>query len=161
MLFMGEELGSTSPFWFFIDTSDRSFARSVDNGRRKEFSYLDWRGNHVAPSDERAFTESRIAWDELHSDHSQSILKEYRELISLRRKMNIGSGVKPVVRITRNLLIVTYPGTPIGNIQCVFNLSSSPVIYPRKRGSLLYSRNCLNSGEELSLQAFGVAVIQK
>lgn len=161
MLFMGEEIGSVSPFWFFIDTSDPSFASSVDKGRKSEFSYLDWHVDHVAPSDPHAFTESRIAWDELHSESGNKILKEYQKLISIRKSMHLGNGIRPMVRINGKLLTVSYSGTPAGDITCLFNLSDRTVNIPDVSGEILFSRNCRDSSGELLMESYGVAVIRK
>ena len=161
MLFMGEEFGTISPFWFFIDTSDRSFASAVDKGRKEEFNYLDWVEDHIAPSDPRAFMESRIPWHDLHSSKGQKIFGEYRKLISIRRSMKLGKGIRPVVRIDGALVTATYLDTPMGVIQCAFNLSEKQVNIPDMHGRILFSRNCANDGNGLLMESYGVAVIQK
>ncbi len=161
MLFMGEELGTKSPFWFFIDTSDSSFASAVDKGRREEFSYLDWVGDYIAPSDPRAYMESRIAWDELDSDSTKKVLGEYRDLISIRKRMNLGSGIRPMVKIQGNLLTAKYSGTPIGDIQCIFNLSDKPAGISELPARILFSRNSRKFGDGYLIESHGIAIIQK
>ena len=160
MLFMGEELGSVSPFWFFIDTSDLAFAASVDRGRKDEFSYLDWSGDYVAPSDPRAFTESRILWDGLRNESVQETLEEYRKLISIRKKMGLGNGARPFVDMAGKLLSVTYSGTSTGDVRCVFNFSGEQASIPGLHGRMLFSRNSRMSGDALLLESYGVAVMQ-
>ncbi|MCL4307274.1 MAG: malto-oligosyltrehalose trehalohydrolase [Candidatus Thermoplasmatota archaeon] len=161
MLFMGEEFGTFSPFWFFIDTSDPSFASAVDKGRKEEFSYLDWAGDHIEPSDPRALMESRIPWSDLHSSEAQKIFGEYRKLISIRRSMKLGSGIRPVVGIHGALVTAKYLETPIGVILCAFNLSEKPANIPAVHGRILFSRNCATEGNGLITESYGVAVIQK
>jgi maltooligosyltrehalose trehalohydrolase len=161
MLFMGEELGTISPFWFFIDTPDPSFASAVDRGRKDEFNYLDWAQEHIAPSDPRAFMESKIPWDELHSSRGQRIFGDYRNLISIRKSMNLGSGIRPMMRINGSLVSATYMETPLGDVQCAFNLSEKPLTIPGVNGRILFSRNCTRKADDLLMESYGVAVIQK
>ncbi len=161
MLFMGEEFGIKSPFWFFIDTSDSSFASAVDKGRREEFSYLDWVGDYTAPSDPRAYLESRIAWDELDSDSTKKVLGEYRDLISIRKRMDLGSGIRPVVKMEGTLLFASYSGTPIGDILCIFNLSDKHAEITGLPGRILFSRNSRESDDGYLMESYGIAISQK
>lgn len=86
LLFMGEEMGATSPFLFFMQSGDESFSESVHEGRRKEFSRFRWGDSTPAPGALSTFNESRIRWDDAGSTRGKSFNSFYRDLIALRKE---------------------------------------------------------------------------
>lgn len=84
MIFMGEEYGETSPFWFFIQSDDKKFSDLVNAGRRSEFKEFDWPDRIRDPGTEDAFNESKLKWP--GEDRNRAILCLYRDLISLRKQ---------------------------------------------------------------------------
>ena len=89
MIFMGEELGETAPFLYFVSHGDPQLVEAVRAGRRAEFSdFIDAApssGDAAAPPDpqaEETFLRSRI-----DATRDPGPLGElYRELIALRRQ---------------------------------------------------------------------------
>lgn len=83
MLFMGEELGETNPFLYFISHGDPDLVEAVRKGRAAEFAAFTTRGPVPDPQSEETFRESRIQWSRLEGDGAP-LLATYRDLIRLR-----------------------------------------------------------------------------
>jgi maltooligosyltrehalose trehalohydrolase len=84
MIFMGEEYGETSPFWFFMQSDDKKFAEKVDLGRRREFKDFNWQGKIIDPSSEEAFMQSKLKWN--IDGRNREILSLYKDLIMIRKR---------------------------------------------------------------------------
>ena len=86
MLFQGEEWGAMSPFLYFTSHSDKSLARAVREGRRREFAAFGWRKQDIAdPQARSSFLRSKLDWNEPGLEKHSGLLEWHRELIRLRR----------------------------------------------------------------------------
>jgi len=85
LLFMGEEYGDETPFWYFVDHSDPQLVRAVQEGRKKEFANLGFTHYPPDPQDMKTFRGSIIQWDKRHEGRHGILLRWHRELIRLRR----------------------------------------------------------------------------
>jgi maltooligosyltrehalose trehalohydrolase len=83
LLFMGEEYGEENPFLYFTDFSDEALAKSVDEGRKKEFSHFGWPGEPPHPQAYDTFSRSILSWD-IESGNRKQIMLLYKHLIQLR-----------------------------------------------------------------------------
>jgi maltooligosyltrehalose trehalohydrolase len=90
MLFMGEEFGASTPFFYFCDFQGE-LARSVSNGRRREFSRFT-AFKHEAqralipdPNDPLTFMASQLPWGERNLPGHREWLNFIRHLLTLRR----------------------------------------------------------------------------
>ncbi len=82
LIFMGEEFGSRSPFYFFCDYSDPEVVRGTREGRRRE---LEGQGQpFVDPQSDSAFEASRPDHGESASPQGERTLEFYRSLIRFR-----------------------------------------------------------------------------
>jgi maltooligosyltrehalose trehalohydrolase len=81
LLFMGEEFAAATPFLYFTSHGDPALARSVSEGRWKEFEEFTVAGDFVDPQTPDAFERSKLTWDLLDN----SVLNLYRDLIRLRK----------------------------------------------------------------------------
>ncbi len=87
LLFMGEEYGETAPFQYFTSHSDPDLARTVREGRRREFAAFAW-GEEVAdPQDPATFERSRLQHALREQPHHAALQEFYRELLRLRRSI--------------------------------------------------------------------------
>lgn len=86
MIFMGEELGSTEPFQFFIDTSDSEFEKAVVEGRRSEFREFSWAENIPNPGNLSTFMESKILWRPHEEIVRNEFFVHFQNLIRLRKE---------------------------------------------------------------------------
>ncbi len=110
MLFMGEEWGTRTPFQFFTDYEEADLARSVSEGRVREFAGFGWDADEIpdpqAPSTVEA---SRLRWSELSEPAHARMLSWYRALTALRRELAWSQRTAwPQVDETDDVLTVTY-----------------------------------------------------
>jgi malto-oligosyltrehalose trehalohydrolase len=90
MLYMGEEWGSKTPFFYFCDLGDE-LAPLVTEGRRKEFakfpefSTAETRALIPDPCDWQTFEKSKLDWQSKDLEFHKEILMHYRKLISIRK----------------------------------------------------------------------------
>jgi maltooligosyltrehalose trehalohydrolase len=86
MLFQGEEWAASSPFQYFADNGDSAIARSVSEGRRREFAAFGLYPESIpAPASRETFERSKLNWNELAQPAHAEMLDWYRRLIRLRR----------------------------------------------------------------------------
>jgi maltooligosyltrehalose trehalohydrolase len=86
LLFMGEEFADTAPFLYFTSHGDPALARSVQEGRRKEFA--DFAGVTDVPDPQavETFEKSKIIWALTEQPPHSDVLRLYRDLIALRKR---------------------------------------------------------------------------
>nr|WP_306306840.1 malto-oligosyltrehalose trehalohydrolase [Microtetraspora fusca] len=85
MLFMGEEWGAATPFYFFTDHHDPALAAGEAERRRREFEGFGYDWKAPDPQDEATFLRSKLDWSEISEDGGMSLLGWYRDLIALRK----------------------------------------------------------------------------
>jgi maltooligosyltrehalose trehalohydrolase len=87
MLFMGEEWGASTPWQFFTGYTDEELARSVTEGRRREFAEHGWGESAVPdPQSQQTLRDSVLRWDETDRDSHASLLRWHRDLLQWRRE---------------------------------------------------------------------------
>ncbi len=85
LLFMGEEYGETSPFFYFTSHRDKKLGQAIARGRAKEFSSFRWKGSPPHPQHRKTFHRSKLKGPVSRQD--QIMLDYYKALIALRKKM--------------------------------------------------------------------------
>jgi len=86
MLFQGEEFAASTPFQYFADHDDPKMAKSVSEGRRREFAAFGWDPAIIPdPESPETFQRSKFNWLEIGEGHHAEMLEWYRKLIHLRR----------------------------------------------------------------------------
>ena len=91
MLFMGEEWGSTTPFYYFCDY-EAELGRAVTEGRRREFAGFIGFGDQEAraripdPNDRDTFEAGALRWEEVKLPEHKAWYDRTRYLLRLRRK---------------------------------------------------------------------------
>src|SRR5690606_19236452 len=84
MLFMGEEYGDESPFYYFVSHGDKELVNLVREGRKKEFEGYSWDAVPPDPQAEDTFKKSGIHWEKRYQGKHAVLLNWYKHLISLR-----------------------------------------------------------------------------
>ncbi|MPV37285.1 malto-oligosyltrehalose trehalohydrolase [Georgenia subflava] len=136
MLFMGEEWGATTPFQYFTDHSEAELARSVSEGRRREFGTHGWAelyGRDIEVPDPQApqtLAASRLDWDEPARPDNARLLRFCTDLVRLRHtEADIASGDRSATAVR-----VADDGTWLvltrGAIDVVLNLAQTPARVP-------------------------------
>jgi len=94
LLFMGEEYGERAPFQYFIDHGDPGLVEAVRRGRQEEFAHFGWREEDIPdPKALSTFERSRVHPGPSGDSRSQSLLRWYRTLIDLRKRLPVlGTG---------------------------------------------------------------------
>ena len=85
LLFMGEEYGDPTPFYFFTSHGDPALAQAVWHGRQREFQAFDWSVEIPDPQAEATFVRSRPNWDLRRKEDASALLAYHRDLLRLRR----------------------------------------------------------------------------
>jgi maltooligosyltrehalose trehalohydrolase len=86
MLFMGEEFAASSPFCYFANHDDPVMAKSVSEGRKKEFADFGFADADIPdPETPSTFASSKLRWDEVLTGKHLEMLEWTKALIHLRR----------------------------------------------------------------------------
>ena len=94
LLYMGEEWGSKTPFYFFCNFNEELSA-AVRKGRREEFSrFPQFNDPKIIasipdPSAEKTFIDSKLNWDDLKDSEHEEMLNFYKELLKLRQNETV------------------------------------------------------------------------
>ena len=102
MIFQGEEYAASTPFQFFADHEDPEMAKSVSEGRKRDFAAFGWKTEEIPDPEKReTFERSKLNWNELHEGQHAEMLDWYTKLIHLRRSsMSLNDGDRGHVKIT-------------------------------------------------------------
>jgi malto-oligosyltrehalose trehalohydrolase len=90
LLFMGEEFGARTPFYFFSNLS-AELAGSVREGRQKEFAHFaqfhspESRAHIPDPNAEETFLHSKLDWQVISQNREKSFLVFYQKLLKIRQ----------------------------------------------------------------------------
>jgi maltooligosyltrehalose trehalohydrolase len=100
LLFMGEEFADTAPFLYFTSHGDSDLAKAVSLGRKQEFADFTGEGEFLDPQSPEAFEKSKVTWRlELQPPHYE-VLRFYRELIALRKRLRcLSNGRKDLTQV--------------------------------------------------------------
>ncbi len=86
LLFQGEEFAASTPFQYFAHHEDEQMARSVSEGRKREFAAFGWLPEEVPdPESKDTFERSKLRWDEVVEGSHGEMLDWCRRLIAFRR----------------------------------------------------------------------------
>lgn len=132
MLFMGEEFGAQTPFFYFVSHSDEELIRKVVEGRRKEFENYKWDKDPPNPQDESTFTQSKLDWSQPGKGRHAALLRWHRALIALRRthpalRHFAKNDVRVEVVNDSCLVLYRRSADHRAELACVFNLGAEAV----------------------------------
>ncbi len=86
MLFMGEEYGEKNPFQYFISHTDEDLVKLVREGRKKEFSYFNWKEEVPDPQSEDTFNKCKLSWSYKEGE-GKILFSYYKTLIGFRKTL--------------------------------------------------------------------------
>lgn len=128
MLFMGEEYGDQTPFFYFVSHTDKKLIEAVRKGRKEEFKDFNTNGESPDPQDEKTFNDSKLKWHLRTEGQHVILLNWYKELIRLRK------GIPALLNYNKNdirahiidqsglILLRCAPGGT-NPVVCLFNFS--------------------------------------
>jgi maltooligosyltrehalose trehalohydrolase len=85
MLFMGEEYGEDTPFFYFVNYANEELQKEVIEGRKKEFEKFKGQGEHEDPNSIETFNQSKVQWSKRRTGKYAILLDWHRQLINLRK----------------------------------------------------------------------------
>jgi maltooligosyltrehalose trehalohydrolase len=86
LLFQGEEYAASTPFQYFAHHDDEEMAKSVSEGRKREFAAFGWDPDVIPdPESRETFERSKLNWNEVAEAQHPEMLEWFRKLIRLRR----------------------------------------------------------------------------
>ena len=163
LLFMGEEFGARTPFFYFCDFHG-DLARAVREGRRGEFSAFERFADPAAreripdPNSEHAFRASKLVWGDLARAEHAEWLARYSALLALR-------AAEIVPRLAGDLHAGRFEAIGAGGVAVDWTLGDGSVLHlranfagapanlPRARGAPLHAEgDCSAAG---TLPAWG------
>ncbi len=87
LLFQGEEYAAATPFLYFADHEDPEMARTVSEGRKKDFAAFGFGEQQVPdPEARETFERSKLNWAEVEEGQHANMLAWVRALIHFRRR---------------------------------------------------------------------------
>jgi len=165
MIFQGEEWGASTPFLYFTDYQEPELAKSVHEGRCREFAAFNWRSEDVPhPQARETFDASKLNWGELAQPAHSELLVWHRRLMALRKSCpELSDGRLDLVDVrfdeSRQWLVIDRQ-----QIVVVCNLASGRQRIPLRLSShrtLLISQGSATLGEgSVELDPEAVAVLQ-
>ncbi len=177
MLFMGEEYGEKSPFYFFSDYSDPEVIRALSS-RQQQFAAFKFDGEPRDPQPEQTFADSRLNWQLRTKGEHATLLEWHRYLINLRRthpllrdcsKNNFHADLLG----NQGIALHRHSADQTQSILCLFNFSPDPLstqIPPYPTGSSIHlptgssihlptgSSIHLPTGSSIHLPPWGVSI---
>jgi maltooligosyltrehalose trehalohydrolase len=134
LLFMGEEYGDDTPFYYFVSHSDDELIEAVRKGRQAEFATFGFDGNIPDPQEEATFLRSKIQWEKRNREPYRTLLEWHRKLITLRREMpalkNFDKNDLRVEMINdAGLVLFRQNREQSDKLICLFNFSQNEISY--------------------------------
>ena len=134
LLFMGEEYGDDTPFYYFVSHSEEQLIEAVRKGRKEEFEEFGFGGDVPDPQDEKTFMHSRIHWEKRNIGHYKKVLDWHTRLLKLRTDLpalkNYSKNDMSANVISNQAMELIRTSTDKREkLVCLFNFSDSEVNY--------------------------------
>jgi maltooligosyltrehalose trehalohydrolase len=130
LLFMGEEYGEDTPFFYFISHSDKELIKAVREGRKKEFEGYKWNTEPADPQDEDTFRNSIINTEKRLTGKYRILHEWSKKLIKIRKsepamKNMSKDGINFYVNDEKGFTILRKSPDELNFILAFFNFSGS------------------------------------
>jgi maltooligosyltrehalose trehalohydrolase len=149
LLFQGEEFAASTPFQYFAHHDDPEMARSVSEGRKREFAAFGWAPEDIPdPESHQTFEQSKLDWNEVHQGIHAEMLDWCKQLMVLRRQqpsLHEGESGQTIVRFDEDARWLVMNR---GKIEVMANLGDTPIRLGVEEGSRLI----LSSHDDLRLE---------
>lgn len=127
MLFMGEEYGETSPFWYFTSHEDAGLIEAVRKGRRKEFAALGWKNEIPDPQSPETFISSRLTHDLKKQEPHLTLRAFYKSLLNLRKQFHLGRAAETEITVLESLhALLLLRRSATGALAALFHFGAQP-----------------------------------
>ncbi|KJR42026.1 malto-oligosyltrehalose trehalohydrolase [Candidatus Magnetoovum chiemensis] len=127
LIFMGEEYAEDAPFLFFIDHSDKTLIKAVQEGRKREFKNFSWKGAPPDPYNENTFKQCILNWHNKNKGQNEIIRNLYKKIIAMRKThpclSTIDKNTCAAVSFEEKKTLLLQRWKDNDHITCFFNLS--------------------------------------
>jgi maltooligosyltrehalose trehalohydrolase len=128
-IFMGEEFGADTPFFYFVSHSEEALIKKVVEGRKKEFENYQWETEPLNPQEEETFERSKLDWTQPRSGKYQVMLNWHKKLISLRHSCSVlhnfnKNDIRTVLFGEKGLALHRKSEDQKSELLCIFNFGS-------------------------------------
>lgn len=130
MLFMGQEWGTNSPFYFFTSFTDEALGKAVTQGRKEEYASLGVDGNFHDPQQKETFFKSKLDWSVRNESLYKQVSECYKSLISLRKNQLQDiekSSITTFIDKDNKSFLISYSRDSRPCLHFAVNLSRKPV----------------------------------
>lgn len=136
LLFMGEEYGEDTPFYFFVSHHNKEAVKGVQEGRRNEFKKFGLKDdeNFPDPAADETFNACKLQWQKRKEGKYKIMLEWNKLLIKLRRSNPMlynfsKSNVKAFPLGEDGLIIHRQTDDGREHLFCCLNLSDKEITY--------------------------------
>lgn len=134
MLFMGEEYGDDTHFYYFVSHSDPELVEAVRKGRKEEFKDFGFDVEPPDAQDDQTFHSSKIKWEKRTKGKNRILLAWHRELIRMRQTLPVLKNVhKRDIWIQglgeEGFAMIRQTGGEEERMLCLFNFSETVLSY--------------------------------
>ena len=136
MLFMGEDYGEDTPFYFFVSHHNKDAVKAVQEGRRDEFVKFGLKEgeNFPDPGADETFNDCKLQWEKRKEGKYKIMLEWNKHLIELRRTNRIlhnfnKSNIKAFPFGEQGLIIHRQSDDGREHLFCCLNLSDKELAY--------------------------------
>ncbi len=136
LLFMGEEYGEDTPFYFFVSHHNKDAVKGVQEGRKEEFTKFGLKEgeNFPDPAADEIFNACKLQWNKRKEGKYKIILEWNKMLIQLRRTNSIlhnfnKSNVKAIPLGQEGLIIHRQTDDGREHLFCCLNISDKELTY--------------------------------
>lgn len=134
MLFMGEEYGEDTPFYYFVSHSDPELIEAVRKGRKEEFKDFGFTVDPPDAQSDQTFTNSKLHWEKRREGRYHVLLRWYQTLVRLRQTHAV---LKNFEKKDARVQVIGEDGFMLfrqsvdrkEKMLCVFNLSEKALTY--------------------------------
>jgi maltooligosyltrehalose trehalohydrolase len=140
MLFMGEEYGEGTPFYFFSDYSQPQTAEALRKERKKQFEGFGWDTEAPDPQERSTFLDCILKWSLRRDGIHRQLLEWHRRLISLRKTHPLlaglcggiqadpsGQHIRADLLGTTGLTVIRHAADSKHRLLILFNFSAAPL----------------------------------
>ncbi|KQS26798.1 malto-oligosyltrehalose trehalohydrolase [Dyadobacter sp. Leaf189] len=134
MLFMGEEYGEDTPFFYFVSHTEEDLIEKVVEGRASEFAEFGWDEQPPNPQEEDTFQRSKIQWEKRNTGKYRVLRDWHSTLIKLRQTHPaLRNFNKNDVRVhllgPQAFVLIRLSADQQVQLACIFNLSDNTVTW--------------------------------
>ena len=138
LLFQGEEFAASAPFQYFAHHENPDMARSVSEGRKREFAAFGWRPEDVPdPESRETFERSKLPWDQIRDRPHAEMLDWCKRLIAFRRHSgSLNQGEPGTIQVCFDEAD-RWLKMDRGEVRVLLNLGENPVAFDNQDGCRL------------------------